>query len=354
MRIPYFMALVCLASSPALAGEAPRFDLQLGREVKRISPASRACCSLGIRVPTFVGIPVTQVADFPDLGEHEFANRGVGREINGEVYSCRGGFVDLGHLRHVADWTAHLVSTIARELSDKSSVTLDLGREGADLKLTVRNPPEGEWDAESLIRLGMRAAYDLSVWHEINTWFGHSNFILFSEKASSFSGEDNYSNILGAYVGRDALRAVLERGIPYTVAINEILPKTLWDLGALGDGPTLAALRQVQGVWWTRKRASADTEKTRHLGAYGTVVPWQVPDGAAVGCRAGDTPLSLEVPEKDTWGRPLDRFFDLHLTRLTWRLHLARESRLGYVPAQFSQRDFPALIELVKREAGDH
>ncbi|MDP3432015.1 MAG: DUF4056 domain-containing protein [Bacteroidota bacterium] len=45
-----------------------------------------------------------------------------------------------------------------------------------------------------LVNLAGKIAYDLSVWHEIATWFGASTIPFVPERYSSFSVEDVYSN----------------------------------------------------------------------------------------------------------------------------------------------------------------
>ena len=46
--------------------------------------------------------------------------------------------------------------------------------------------------------LAIWAGYQLSLWHEIATWYGWASFEAFPERASAFSPEDLYSNLLGA------------------------------------------------------------------------------------------------------------------------------------------------------------
>lgn len=58
------------------------------------------------------------------------------------------------------------------------------------------NIPAG-MSGEEVLSLSGRIAYDLSVWHEIATWYGVSSVPLVSEQFSSFSPEDVYSNLLG-------------------------------------------------------------------------------------------------------------------------------------------------------------
>jgi hypothetical protein len=56
-----------------------------------------------------VGLPmikVTQIISLDELGEHRYL--GSQDEGNGIIYTATGGFIDIGHVRDQADWTAYL------------------------------------------------------------------------------------------------------------------------------------------------------------------------------------------------------------------------------------------------------
>src|SRR4051812_20633429 len=66
------------------------------------SPGVRACCMLN---PHDGRNPITFPTRLPDpsaLGRHSF---GGSNDVVGQVYCCRAGFVDLGHLRDHIDLT---------------------------------------------------------------------------------------------------------------------------------------------------------------------------------------------------------------------------------------------------------
>ena len=87
--------------------------------------------------------------------------------IRGEV-----GFIDMAHLRDQSDWTAYLYTQIL-EHKKKGSLSIVLGREGGEKTLNVSIP--SNLNNQDLINLAGKIAYDLSVWHEIATWFGASS-----------------------------------------------------------------------------------------------------------------------------------------------------------------------------------
>ena len=50
------------------------------------------------------------------------------------------------------------------------------------------------------VALAQWLAYQLSIWHEIATWYGFASMAEWPEKISAFSPEDLYSNQLGARI----------------------------------------------------------------------------------------------------------------------------------------------------------
>src|SRR3989339_2062455 len=60
-----------------------------------------------MRFGAFFGSPAgMKFPDPDDLGRHNYkSTRG---ETDGMVYTCKGGFIDLGHVREAADRTAHI------------------------------------------------------------------------------------------------------------------------------------------------------------------------------------------------------------------------------------------------------
>ena len=72
---------------------------------------------------------------------------------------------------------------------------------------------EGVGRTEYAIRLAEWLAFELSIWHEIATWFGWSALSGFPELASAFSPEDLYSNLLGTRLAGQALRGIATAAI---------------------------------------------------------------------------------------------------------------------------------------------
>src|SRR5680860_862991 len=72
----------------------------------------RTCCGFGANIGV-AGVPFykkTDITTVAEMGPHHFL--GGKEEQNGNIYTKRGGFIDLGHLRDCADWTAYLYRLI--------------------------------------------------------------------------------------------------------------------------------------------------------------------------------------------------------------------------------------------------
>ena len=86
----------------------------------------RTCCGFGVEIG-FVAVPFARKTDITSveiMGTHQFL--GHRNEKNGIVYTRRGGFLDLGHLRDCADWTAYLYDLIKSSQTDPSLSKIDL------------------------------------------------------------------------------------------------------------------------------------------------------------------------------------------------------------------------------------
>jgi hypothetical protein len=209
----------------------------------------RPCCdfgyNLGLRYAFLpvLGYRITNLKTIEDVGPHDYdsavvtlGSQGelVSEENNGLVFTCRGGFIDTAHVRDYADWTIYLASKLSGHL--RSGTTIELSNEagkrrvvleGVDRQLLRTHDP-----AALTMAIAQWLAVQLSMWHEIATWYGSSSFPGFPEKASAFSPEDLYSNILGTKIAaataspagpapRSSTRAARTRGSGR--------PSTPWD-----------------------------------------------------------------------------------------------------------------------------
>jgi hypothetical protein len=294
----------------------------------------RVCCALGtdLRISIIPGAKLNHLTSVELLGNHHYL--GNNEENNGIIYSRRGGFLDLGHLRDYVDWTAYLYNLIKKSQQD-GEILINLAFEAGEKSLEIKVPSSEK--EEDLINLAGRIAYDLSIWHEITTWFGAEAVPLVSEKFSSFSVEDAYSNLLGTKIGAKAIMS----GLPYEQAVTKILKETLNELEAVSSKEeTIQAEEVVRDVWWTRKKPLPNNKimMLRHLGVYPSVTPLIVP-----GWESKDSSvLKLEVPESTLDGIPLSEFYNLTFN-LNGKIPIKkifpdRTMRIA------TQKDFPEII----------
>jgi hypothetical protein len=284
------------------------------------------------------GIKLTEITSLEKNGPHHYL--GDADERNGIIYTRRGGFIDMGHLRDQIDWMAYLYNQM-RKSRHEGLLSLELGREGGEK--TLHANLIDELTDSDLVKLSGKIAYDLSVWHEIATWFGASTIPLIPEKYSSFSVEDAYSNLLGVTIGIKAI----ESELPYEEAVTSIITQTLQELNVVeNESETLLAMENVRNVWWTREKRlpSGKVLLQRQLNVYPCLSPWLVPGWA----ESDEEPLELSVPEYTEKGSLLNTYYTLNF-KLNYkfpfkRMFPGRKERL------ITQNDFGNLLVEIASE----
>ncbi|MGV3504945.1 MAG: DUF4056 domain-containing protein [Adhaeribacter sp.] len=322
---------------PALGKPLPISDKDLASPPSRII---RTCCSFGsdLRVTAIPVKKVTHITSLDQLGPHQYL--GGAQEGNGIIYTRKGGFIDLGHLRDQADWTAYLYSLILRH-QEKGGLLQKLGHEGG-IKTLLLSLPQPLDSADARL-LAARISYDLSVWHEIATWFGASYVPLVTERYSSFSIEDAYSNLLGATLGMKAL----ESELPYEQAMTQLLTQTLQELQAVPtEAGTYQAMETVRNIWWTREKKlpSGKILLERQLDVYSEVKPMLVPGMAEAGQRGA----VLQVPEMTRAGAALSNLYEL-IIRPNYKFPM-KTLFPGENRVLITQKDFGTLLDRVAKE----
>ena len=340
--------------------------------------ALRPCCAFGtdlrvelgrVAVP---GVEIGNLIDPGDLGHHRYDNgylsmqrdpRGVvSDERNGLVYTCRAGFVDIAHVRDNADNTLALMSAIARTMEAGS--TTEIPPQGAVMRVRVQPiSPEaiGKYGRMQLASaLAQWLAFQLSIWHEIATFYGYASLANWPEKISAFSPEDLYSNQIGV---RIAAGIVLARGarsdLEYGVHFDAWLARTLERLGAVPLSSSRAAMREVDGAWWDSDKRIPDWTLVtrRNFGTGPFLRGWRLED-ARPGMRGAITPLARC---KDA-APPLVLYVADGFAGARFRDHATVEFEVGdeLVTAGFplpradsrlvTQDDFPAIVEKIRQE----
>lgn len=310
------------------------------RQIAKPHRIIRTCCMFGTDVHFFAvpGVGLTEITSLDRIGSHHYL--GKSSEENGIIYTRRGGFIDMGHMRDQIDWTAYLYAKL-KENKSSGKFSMFIGREGGKKDLNVQIP--ANLTNTDLILLAGKIAYDFSVWHEIATWFGASSIPFVPERYSSFSIEDAYSNLLGVNIGIEALQS--ER--PYEEAVTEIITSTLKDLEAVqSELETYMAMEAVRDIWWTRDKRlpSSKILMQRQVRVYPCLLPWLVPGWASV----NKEPRELKVPDFASTGESLNSFYKfeykLNYNFPVKKMFPERKNKT------IDQNDFPRLLAEVESE----
>lgn len=274
----------------------------------------RPCCAFGQDMHAKLGpvpIPIFEnknVLGPGEVGPHGY-DGGPEREHNGLVYTCRGGFIDIAHIRDNADRTLYLALQIVRALP--GGLEIKMPEEGTDRRVTIAPLPDGllekhgRWTTATA--LASWTSYQLSIWHEVVTWYGWESTPGFSEKLSAFSPEDLYSNVLGInlaagiVLGREARSREA-----YDESMQAWITEALRRLGVVEKQQARHAMAAVDGLWWdSKKKLPEMTLVTRRsldiaVPVSGWIVADVVSGDAEISrmCAKQPPPLPLRVPEK--------------------------------------------------------
>ncbi len=221
-------------------------------------------------------------------------------ERNGIVYTCRGGFIDVTHIRKLIDWTAYLAyglrAAIRANQRDFSFKMLEPSRSYVRIEYPENwgQLPAGARDAlatEISIELASYLAYTACTWHEMLTWFGYKAIGFYPEFNSAFSWEDCYSNAIGCRIAEAALR---DPNQEFDRAVTLLLNRELERLEVQPRPAAWVAGRAVRGRWFTGNYLWFQIVKRNFdIGMDdGFITPWPVPGlPACDGPRPEDYPI---------------------------------------------------------------
>jgi hypothetical protein len=319
----------------------------------------------GYRIPNILG-PGDPGPHSYDSGVLSIARDGqvdpaFGRERNGLVYTCRGGFIDTAHVRDYADWAIFLAARIARSVLEGGAI--ELPDEGGRRRVVVRPLPPSALERHGLrpvvANLAQWLAYELSIWHEIATWYGWSSVPGFSERASAFSPEDLYSNMVGtklmlAVVYQEHTRSEFD----YNRAVDAWFAAALELLGAVPRGLGREVSVAVDGLWWdsTRRLPDAHLVLRRNFGIGPPVRPWLAPESVLSpdlrrrldeACGADLTPIDFANPAV----RGAVALADHVTLEIEVDDQLAVQEPFASRGRRITQAEFPALVGVVREQA---
>jgi hypothetical protein len=241
----------------------------------------------------------TCYADPPHLGPHSYGFSL--REHNGIVYTCRGGHIDISHLRKGADWTAYMAFRIRQTLL-KGETRLAYRMREPSLYFIELTYPTG-WAAlpaqtreriaeEIAVPAAQYCVFAGMVWHEVITWFGYKGIGFYTEYPSAFAWEDIYSNSLGCQLAGEALR---DPDRSFEEAMTARLDRRLHRLGVQSKRVAWEAGEAVRDEWFVNDFLLCDMVKRNFdIGVDdGFVTPWLVP---GIGGCADEAPELSPVP----------------------------------------------------------
>ena len=360
--------------SAFFAGLDPKEIVDLP-EPRRLRP----CCVFGtdigvqIRSIPMPSYEIQNVLGIDDLGTHQYNKgsisaqpRGQGGvlsdEASGILYTCRGGFIDISHVRDNADRTLYLAAQIGRLAT--TGGTIPISGEGAERRIVVRPLDPRLVKAYGLREVVTQLAewldFQASIWHEIATWYKWSS-TPFSEQPSAFSPEDLYSNLVGAKIAAIIIRRQeASSEIEYNRAVTAVLKDALGKLGPLPKEATRRAFAYVDGIWWDSTKRVPDNQLMRHrnFNVGPTLSPWKLADAQLSPSLVADRAEFDQACHND-WS-PLRLTVVDRLMKVPFRNMATLEIQPGEVLLQngfpltgkvVTQADFPSLIATIARAA---
>jgi len=244
--------------------------------------------------------PGPRFSDPNRLGKHSYGFNLF--ENNGIVYTCRGGHIDITHVRWNADYTRYAARKIRKTLMNKrEGFSFNLSWELSTHRFRLTYPEN--WDNFSdeekrriaddiALEVGPYIAFNATLWHEILTWFGVHFAGFEPEFNSAFSWEDVYSNVLGVTIGVEAIK---DANNDYDTAVSLALDRWLRELGVQSKRTAIYASEKMRGKWFKGYIFVDTMRKNMDIGLDdGYVSPVLVP-----GICEDAKPVRLAVPRAD-------------------------------------------------------
>lgn len=231
----------------------------------------RPCCAFGTGLKAQLGrVPVPffsleNVLEPGKLGKHIYNDGsqgvtssllGISKENNGLLYTHKGGFIDIAHVRDTADYTYYLYNEIWPYIGTDHSFFLPTELRRREIVLKANNQVlDNNAKRHEGIKLAGLLAFRLAQWHEIAQWFGMTSVGGWSELASAFSPEDLYSNMLGSKLAMTLLNENPKMSKKaFCEAFKRMLDQHLQNLGVVSKAETEQRIKAVDGDWWNSSK----------------------------------------------------------------------------------------------------
>ena len=261
-----------------------------------------------------------------DLGTHRYVAAGglpvwVGEESRGTVYTTRGGFLDVAHIRNSIDLTRFAYEHVLDALVE-GRTELEMLSAEPDLYRVRLDPPK-RWKSDrqrrfAAVHVAGRLAYLMTTWHEVVTWFGYTGVVV-SEQPSAFSYDDAPSHMVGVIAAMRALEKEPDLN-RFDEAVTAELAAYLHDLGAVSAERVAAAMEKSKADGWA---GWVPERRLIHLGMAGeTMQPILVPS------MPGDAePVRWRWdPDEAVMGLKIDRLYDVWIETATFQGDDIREA----------------------------
>jgi hypothetical protein len=296
------------------------------------------------------------------LGSHSYGFNPL--EKNGIVFTCKGGHVDIAHLRIAADWTRYLSQRAKKAiLKSDARFSYKFSAEPSRYYIDIAYP--SYWDkiskqkrekiaSDISLNIGQYLAYTSTTWHEIITWYGYKCILFFPEFPSAFSWEDCYSNLLGTYLATNVLK---ENPSNYNKSLTKSIDQELELLGIQTSQVAKKAARDVHGKWYDGAVLFMVSMKKRHFDIgleNGYVTPLIIP--YVTDCK-NTTPRAYPIPTL----KMLEHYgFNVRV-----RIKLQEWERQKILAAAYPknsrgkkyiepEKHFPQILKIIRKEATEY
>ena len=294
-----------------------------------------------------------ELADPDDLGHHAYdvQSDGEREQIRGILYTCRGGFIDVAHLRKSADLCKYVAVRMEMALlNDWSAIRLK-SLEPSVFVMHLQYPhfwnslapAEKQRLARELsIRIAQRMAMLMITWHEMLTWFGYQATVVLPEKQSAFTYDDTGSHSFGVMVGGRALR---DESRSYDAAVTHAIDSSLRELGVVSPDETMEAIRQVKGLWW---RGFEPLKRQFECSLDGRPVEAWIVRGLPFGQDA--QPYRYELPPlSDVMGYDFSDLYRVEIQPRVWQSGSIRAVIPGKPSVLDAQKDLPIIMDYMRQ-----
>jgi hypothetical protein len=287
-------------------------------------------------------------ADPNQLGTHTY-RAGPSSEAGGILYTCRGGHIDLDHVRGNADNVRYLTRRIRETLSNqKKGFSFNLTGEMSTHVIGFTYP--ADWhtrpDKDRIIdEIALDTApylsFNATIFHEIQTWFGVHFAFIEPEFNSAFSWEDLYSNLIGVRLGAEAMKDTQHS---FDEAMTIALDRRLKELGVQPRAVARQASDKVRGQWYTGNFVPDTKMRNFDIGLDGFVTPTRVPNIDV----CDSEPLILPVPALDTLKH--------HGFSMTYQIkpNVLEQGRIFKAAGSkkiYPETHFPVILDYMKNQA---